>query len=108
MAPNFMISPRTVAIVKQKQFKIFGMLFVLVILGNWVLSSNKSLFFERFLGGLHPVAAIFISGILGVIALFVLSSKRWFEIHKKYPIRKVIPYGGLTLLFALTAIGIDF
>ena len=47
------------------------------------------------------------SVILGFISLSFLLSKKWFTIHKKYSIKKVFPYAGLTVFFALVAILID-
>lgn len=90
-----------------KQFGILGILMVLVLSGLGLLLYSKGFLFQRFIGEIHPIIAIGSSVILGFLSLSFLLSKKWFTIHKKYPIKKVFPYAGLTVFFASVAILID-
>ena len=80
---------------------------VLVLCGVILLFYSNSSFFQRFIGEIHPLIAIGLSVVLGFLTLSFLLSKKWFTIHKKYPLKKVFPYVGLTLLFAVVAVLID-
>ncbi|WP_273565691.1 hypothetical protein [Maribacter halichondriae] len=98
---------KTLVTTHKNQFKALAIVIVLVLGGVGLLSYSNSSFFQRFLGEVNPLLAISLSGVLGFLSLSFLLSKEWFTIHKKYPLKKVLPYTGLTLLFASVAILID-
>lgn len=102
-----MISFKTLTATYRNQFKVFGILIILVLSGTGLLSYSNSSFFQRFLGEINPLFAISLSGVLGFLSLWFLLYKEWFSIHEKYPLKKVLPYAALTLLFASAAILID-
>lgn len=63
--------------------------------------------FPRFFGSYHPLLIGFLTVLSGASIWVFLVFKGWFAIHTKYPFRMLLPFAGLTLLFALIAIGID-
>ena len=91
----------------RKQFIALGILIIIVLCGVGFLSSFSNSFFQRYLGEISAFKIFLLSSILSFLALSYLLSQGWFAIYKRYPIKSLILYKVLTLIFASIAIGVD-
>lgn len=90
-----------------KQLRVLALLTIVVLCGVGLLSNSNSSLFQRFLGGISPFLAIVLSSVLGFLTLSFLLSKGLFAIYKKYPLKRMLHYSGVTLLFTSIAILVD-
>ena len=73
-----------------------------------VLNYSNPILFQRFIGEINPIAAILLSGVIGIILLSYLMSKGWFSIYKKENFKRTLQYSWLVAFFASVAIFIDW
>jgi len=79
---------------------------VMVLVGIGYFSNN--LLFQRFLGGINPLAVGFFIVVLGFVLLAFLLSKDWFSIYKKGSLKGLLYASGLAAIFGSIAILVDF
>lgn len=79
---------------------------VMVLVGIGYFSDN--LLFQRFLGGINPLAVGFFIVVLGFVLLAFLLSKDWFSIYKKGSLKGLLYASGLAAIFGSIAILVDF
>lgn len=63
--------------------------------------------FQRFIGGINPLATLFFIILLGVISLSFLLSRWWFAIYKKENLKGLFWRSSLAAPFALMTIWVD-
>lgn len=78
----------------------------MVLVGIGYFSNN--LLFQRFLGGINPLAVGFFIVVLGFVLLAFLLSKDWFSIYKKGSLKGLLYASGLAAIFGSIAILVDF
>lgn len=78
----------------------------MVLVGIGYFSDN--LLFQRFLGGINPLAVGFFIVVLGFVLLAFLLSKDWFSIYKKGSLKGLLYASGLAAIFGSIAILVDF
>lgn len=79
---------------------------VMVLVGIGYFSDN--LLFQRFLGGINPLAVGFFIVVLGFVLLSFILSKDWFSIYKKGSLKGLLYASGLAAIFGSIAILVDF
>lgn len=87
----------------------------LVYIGLWlgvagltgILSIRDNLFFQRFFGGINPLVAMVVIGLLGLVLLDVFLSRGWFDIYRTWNVGWLIIPFCLAALFALVIILVD-
>jgi hypothetical protein len=79
---------------------------VMVLVGIGYFSNN--LLFQRFLGGINPLAVGFFIVVLGFVLLSFILSKDWFSIYKKGSLKGLLYASGLAAIFGSIAILVDF
>lgn len=90
------------------QYSILAILFLSMVVATGILNYSDPEFFQRFLGGVNPLVAILISGVVGAFLLYLLLIKGLFAIYRKPKLKELAPYLGLVTLFAAIAIFIDW
>lgn len=78
----------------------------MVLVGIGYFSDN--LLFQRFLGGINPLAVGFFIVVLGFVLLSFILSKDWFSIYKKGSLKGLLYASGLAAIFGSIAILVDF
>jgi hypothetical protein len=91
-----------------KQFMVLSTIILGVVGMTGVLNFSNPFLFQRFISEINPIAAILLSGILGMLSLSYLLSKGWFSIYKKENLKGSFRYAWLVVVFASIAIFIDW
>ena len=82
-------------------------LFIGVLAMTVVLSNANSLYFQRFIGYINPIIVILLSGIVGLLLLSFLLSKKWFVIFKTHYLKGALRHSWLVVVFVSVAILVD-
>lgn len=73
-----------------------------------ILSLSQGHFFQPYFGPLHPMLAIILLSVLGVVSLRFLSSRGWFEIYSsRESLRGLVLSVAFATLFAASVILVD-
>jgi hypothetical protein len=90
------------------QYQVFIALSAAVLGLTGVVYSLDDLVFQKYLGGINPLATGFLVIVLGFLLFSFLLSKGWFAIYKKENVKGLYYSSGLATLFGLVAILADF
>lgn len=88
--------------------KAFVFLWLGVLILTVVLHQLQPIYFQRFIGGINPIIAMLLSGVVGFFLLNYLFAKGWFYIYRQENFKTPVPYYSLALLFPLVAIFVDW
>lgn len=89
------------------QYLVYLSLSLVVFIFTMVLHFNKRQVFQRFLGGIHPLAAFLTAIVLGFILLSFFLSQKWFAIFDIGNLKGLLGFYGLAALLGIMMILMD-
>lgn len=89
------------------QYAVFTAMSVAAAAATAILSLSRSAYFRPYFGGINPLLAIVLVGLLGAFSLRFLGSRGWFAIYTQGTLRGMAISAMLATAFAAAVIAVD-